>query len=49
MSPKELREMVTSPGGTTLAGLARLEKAAFLDGVVEAVAAATARSRELGR
>lgn len=48
-TPEALREMVTSPGGTTAAGVRELERhhvrAAFLD----AVAAATARSRELGQ
>jgi len=48
MSPKELREMVSSPGGTTLAGLGELERAGFDEVVRGAVAAATARSRELG-
>ena len=47
-SPEALRAGVTSPGGTTAAGLRVLEergvRAAFLD----AVMAATARSRELG-
>jgi pyrroline-5-carboxylate reductase len=47
-SPAELRAAVTSPGGTTAAGLRELEahgvRAAFLD----AVAAAAARARELG-
>ena len=48
-SPQELREMVSSPGGTTLAGLKRLKTGAFSKTVSAAVAAATRRSRELGR
>lgn len=47
--PSELREMVTSPGGTTQAGLAELEEAGFSETVVEAVMAATKRARELGK
>jgi pyrroline-5-carboxylate reductase len=46
-SPAELREMVTSPGGTTLAGLTHLQSMGFLDTVEGAVTSATARSREL--
>ncbi|MCB2188540.1 MAG: pyrroline-5-carboxylate reductase [Deltaproteobacteria bacterium] len=45
----ELKDMVTSPGGTTIAGLRELEKGAFRGVVMEAVAAATARSREQGK
>lgn len=49
MSPTELREMVTSPGGTTMAGLAALEEGDFGETVVEAVMAATVRAGELGK
>jgi pyrroline-5-carboxylate reductase len=48
-SPKELRDMVTSPGGTTLAGLTRLAQEGFSDTISAAVAAATQRSKELGK
>jgi pyrroline-5-carboxylate reductase len=47
-SPADLRAMVTSPGGTTAAGVRALEDRAVRAALVEAVAAATARSRELG-
>ncbi|MGD9999066.1 MAG: pyrroline-5-carboxylate reductase [Ilumatobacteraceae bacterium] len=43
----QLRAMVTSPGGTTAAGLRRLEEASVRSAMLEAVMAATARSREL--
>ena len=47
--PAALRRAVTSPGGTTAAGLAQFAER-DLDGVIAAaVAAATARGRELGR
>lgn len=48
MHPAVLREMVTSPGGTTIAGLAQLERGHLRSTVMEAVKAATLRARELG-
>lgn len=47
--PAQLRAMVTSPGGTTIEGLYELEKAGFHGIIMNAVAAATKRSRELGQ
>ena len=47
--PEALRAAVTSPGGTTAAGLRALEARAVRSALLEAVTAATERSRELGR
>ena len=47
--PEVLRASVTSPGGTTASGLRVLEAHGFRSAILEAVAAATNRSRELGR
>jgi pyrroline-5-carboxylate reductase len=46
--PEALRAGVTSPGGTTAAGLAVLERRAVRSAFLEAVVAATRRSEELG-
>jgi pyrroline-5-carboxylate reductase len=46
--PEALRAAVTSPGGTTAAGLRVLEQRAVRAAFLDAVAAATERSRELG-
>ena len=46
--PEALRAAVTSPGGTTAAGLAALEARAVRSAFMEAVTAATERSKALG-
>ena len=46
--PAELRNMVTSPGGTTAAGLQVLEEAGLRGAIIEAVEAAYERAKELG-
>ncbi|MDR1839664.1 MAG: pyrroline-5-carboxylate reductase [Treponema sp.] len=46
--PGELKDMVTSPGGTTIAGIAALENGMFRGTVMKAVEAAWRRAVELG-
>jgi len=45
--PTLMREMITSPGGTTIAGLAALEDRAFRGSVIEAIEKASRRAKEL--
>lgn len=49
LSPDKLREMVTSPGGTTAAGLEVFKEKGLVDIVDDALHAATKRAEELGR
>jgi pyrroline-5-carboxylate reductase len=46
--PGQLKDRVTSPGGTAIAGLATLEKGGLRTTLINAVEVATNRSRELG-
>ena len=47
--PAKLKDQVTSPGGTTIAGLHVLEKGGVRGAIMDAVDAAVARSKELGK
>ncbi|KAB1222242.1 Pyrroline-5-carboxylate reductase [Morella rubra] len=47
--PGQLKDEVTSPGGTTIAGIHELEKGGFRGTLMNAVVAAAKRSRELSQ
>jgi len=49
LHPAQLRDQVTSPGGTTIAGLEVLEEEGIRSAVMGAVRAATERAEELGK
>jgi pyrroline-5-carboxylate reductase len=49
MHPGALKDMVSSPGGTTIAGIGALEEGGIRTTLITAVERATLRSRELGR
>jgi pyrroline-5-carboxylate reductase len=49
LSPEALRKLVVTPGGTTAAGLAEIEKHETASGIIAAVEAATKRGKEMSQ
>lgn len=49
LHPAQLKDMVASPGGTTISGITALEASGVRHAFIQAVERATLRSRELGR
>ena len=47
--PASLRDEVTSPGGTTIAGLEQLEAYGLRNALIQAVRTATERSVQMGQ
>ena len=48
-NPIKLRDQVASPGGTTIEAIHVLEKAGFSGIIIDAIEAATLKSKELGK
>ena len=49
LHPGALKDMVTSPGGTTIEGVHELEKAGLRAGLMNAVRAASDKAKKLGQ
>jgi pyrroline-5-carboxylate reductase len=49
MHPGALKDMVSSPGGTSIAGISALEEGGIRTTFIKAVERATGRSKELGQ